>query len=74
MKIVVCKLQSLTLLVTKGVVLLVHCIVLNDPIFLLNQDMIYHFAKQHSAAGPAKTYKCKLCHAEFPGFFALRQH
>ena len=34
----------------------------------------YHFAKQHSAAGPSKTYKCKLCHAEFPGFYALRQY
>ena len=34
----------------------------------------YHIVKQHSAAGPSKTYKCKLCHAEFPGFYALRQH
>ena len=37
-------------------------------------DLIYHIAKQHSAAGPSKTYKCKLCYAEFPGFYALRQH
>ena len=37
-------------------------------------DLNYHIAKQHSAAGPSKTYKCNLCHAEFPGFFALRQH
>ena len=37
-------------------------------------DINYHIAKQHSAAGPSKTYKCKLCHAEFPGFYALRQH
>ena len=36
--------------------------------------MNYHVAKQHSAAGPSETYKCKLCHAEFPGFYALRQH
>ena len=36
-------------------------------------DLIYHVAKQHSAAGPSITYKCKLCHAEFPGFYALRQ-
>ena len=34
----------------------------------------YHIAKQHSAAGPSKTYNCNLCHAEFPGFYALRQH
>ena len=37
-------------------------------------DLNYHIVKQHSAAGPSKTYKCNLCHAEFPGFFALRQH
>ena len=37
-------------------------------------DLNFHIAKQHSVAGPSKTYKCKLCHAEFPGFYALRQH
>ena len=37
-------------------------------------DLNYHIAKQHSAAGPSITYNCKLCHAEFPGFHALRQH
>ena len=37
-------------------------------------DLNYHFAKQHSAGGPSKTYKCNLCYAEFPGFHALRQH
>ena len=37
-------------------------------------DINYHVAKQHSVAGPSKTFKCKLCHAEFPGFHALRQH
>ena len=37
-------------------------------------DLNYHIAKQHSAAGPSKKHKCKLCHAEFPGFNALRQH
>ena len=37
-------------------------------------DLIYHIAKQHSAAGPSKIYNCKLCYAEFPGFYALRQH
>ena len=41
---------------------------------LSRDDLNYHFAKQHSAAGPSKTYKCKVCHAEFPGFYALRQH
>ena len=37
-------------------------------------DLYYHNAKQHRAAGPSKTYKCNLCHAEFPGFYALCQH
>ena len=37
-------------------------------------DLSYHIAKQHSAAGPSKTYKSNLCHAEFSGFYALRQH
>ena len=37
-------------------------------------DLNYHIAKQHSAAGPSKSYKCNLCYAEFPGFYALRQH
>ena len=37
-------------------------------------DLIYHIAEQHSAAGPPITYKCKLCHAELTGFYALRQH
>ena len=37
-------------------------------------DINYHIARQHSAAGPSIQYKCKLCHAEFTGFYALRQH
>ena len=41
---------------------------------LSQDDLNYHIAKQHSAAGPSKTYKCNLCHAEFPDFYALRQH
>ena len=31
-------------------------------------------AKKHSVARPSSTYKCKLCHAEFSGFYVLRQH
>ena len=41
---------------------------------LSQDDLNYHIAKQHSAAGPSKTYKCKLCYAEFPGLYALQQH
>ena len=37
-------------------------------------DLNYHIAKQQSVSGPSITYKCKLCHAEFPGFYVLRQH
>ena len=37
-------------------------------------DSSYHIAKQHSAAGPSITYKCKVCRAKIPGFYALRQH
>ena len=37
-------------------------------------DLNYHFAKKHSVPRPSITYNCKLCHAEFRGFYALRQH
>ena len=37
-------------------------------------DLNYHIAKKHSVPRPSITYKCKLCHAEFPGFYALRQN
>ena len=38
------------------------------------EDLNYHIAKKHSVPRPPITYKCKLCHAEFPGFYALHQH
>ena len=37
-------------------------------------DLNYHIAKKHSVPRPSKTYQCKLCHAEFTGFYDLRQH
>ena len=37
-------------------------------------DLNYHNAKKHSVSRPSITYKCKICYAEFPGFYALRQH
>ena len=37
-------------------------------------DINYHIAKKHSVPRPSISYKCKLCHAEFSGFYALRQH
>ena len=36
-------------------------------------DLNYHIAKKHSARKPDITFNCKLCYAEFPGFYALRQ-
>ena len=41
---------------------------------LSQDDLNSYIAKQHGKAGPSKTYKSKLCYAEFPGFYALRQH
>ena len=37
-------------------------------------DLNYHIAKKHSVPKPDITFKCTLCYAEFPGFYALRQH
>ena len=34
----------------------------------------YRIAKKHSTPKPDITFKCKLCYAEFPGFYALSQH
>ena len=41
---------------------------------LSREDLKCHVAKKHSVSKPSITCKCKLCHAEFPGFYALRQH
>ena len=38
------------------------------------EDLNYHIAKKHSVPRPSITYKCKLCQADFPGFYDLRQH
>ena len=40
-------------------------------------DLNYHIVKQQysqCSSTPSKTYKCKLCHAEFPGSHALCQN
>ena len=39
----------------------------------LRDDSNDHIAKKHSVPRLSITYKCKLCHAEFPGFYSLRQ-
>ena len=41
---------------------------------LSQDDLKYHIAKKHSVPRPSIANKCKLCHAEFPGLCALRQH
>ena len=40
----------------------------------IQNDLNYHIAKKHSVTKPDITFKCKLCYANFAGFFALRQH
>ena len=37
-------------------------------------DIKYYIVKQHSTPRPSIMYKCKICHVEFPGYYALRQH
>ena len=76
MRIVVPKLQSLTLRVTRRVVLLVHCIVPTVPISPQNLQSVLnsHIAKKHSAPKPDVTFKGNVCYQEFPVFYALRQH
>ena len=53
-----------------------YCIVQIIPNFStkLRDNLNYHTAKKHSVPRLSKAYKCKLCYAEFPGFYALRQH
>ena len=51
-----------------------YCIQCRNFSTISQDDINYHIAKQHSTAGSSKTYKCNLCYAEFPGFYALRQH
>ena len=41
---------------------------------LSQDDLNYHVARKHSVPRLSITYKCKLCHADFPCFYALRQH
>ena len=68
------KLQETILFGTKRIALLVHCIVPRVPIFPQNpRDLTYHLAREHSVTRHSKAYKCKLRHADFPGFYALRQ-
>ena len=37
-------------------------------------DLNYHIAKKHSAAGPKNNHTCKECSTEFPSFYSLRHH
>ena len=48
----------------------------NCPNFSTNSrdDLSYHIAKKHSAAGPKKNQTCKECSIELPSFYSLRHH
>ena len=37
-------------------------------------DLNYHIAKKHSAAGPKNNHTCKECSIDFPSFYSLRHH
>ena len=62
--------------VTRRDLQLEHCNVPNVPISpkKTQNDLDYHIDKKHSAPKPDVTFKCKLRHQEFQGFYALRQH
>ena len=51
-----------------------YCIQCSNFSTKSQNDLIYHFAKKHSAPKIDVNFKCKLCHQEFPGLHALRQH
>ena len=38
------------------------------------EDLNYHIAKKHNAAGPKNNHTCKECCIEFPSFYSLRHH
>ena len=37
-------------------------------------ELNYHTANKHSAAGPKNNHTCKECSIEFPSFYSLRHH
>ena len=51
-----------------------HCSQCPNFFTKLRSDLNYHIAKMHNAPKPDITFKGKLCYAEFPGIYALRQH
>ena len=52
---------------------ILYCLQCSKFSTLSQDDLNFNIAKKHSVPRPSITYKCKLCHAEFPGFCALRQ-
>ena len=52
----------------------VHCSQCPNFSTLSQDNLNYHLAKKHSVPRPSSSYKCKLSHAKFPGFYASRQH
>ena len=51
-----------------------HCSQCSNFFTKSENPLNYRIAKKHSVPKPDITFKCKLCFAEFPGFYALRQH
>ena len=51
-----------------------HCSQCSNFFTKSENPLNYRIAKKHSVPKPDITFKCKLCYAEFPGFYALRQH
>ena len=51
-----------------------YCTQCPNFLTLSQDDLNYHVAKKNSVPRPSITHECKLCYAEFPGFYALRQH
>ena len=51
-----------------------HCSQCSNFFTKSQNALNYHIAKKHNVPKPDITFKCKLCYAEFLGFYALRQH
>ena len=73
-RIVVPKLQSLILRVTRCSVGTLYCTQCPNFSTTSQVDLNYHIVKIHATPRVKSTHKCKICFKEFSGFYALRQH
>ena len=58
----------------RGLIGTLYCTQCPNFSTLSQDDWNFHVAAKHSVPRSSKTYKCKLCDAEIPGFYALPQH